>query len=40
VLPLCTYEVVHLVAIVAVTALETVLLFLNRSITIFEYTVH
>jgi len=34
------YEVVHLVATVAVTALQTVPLFLNRSIMIFEYTVH
>jgi len=34
------YEVVHLVAIVAVTALETAPLFLNRSIMTFEYTVH
>jgi hypothetical protein len=36
----CMYEVVHLVATVAVTALQTVPLFLNRSIMILEYTVH
>jgi len=39
-LPLCMYEVVHLVATVALTALQTVALFINRSILIFEYTVH
>jgi len=39
-LPLRMYGVVHLVATVALTALQTVLLFLNRSIMIFEYMVH
>jgi hypothetical protein len=34
------YEVVHLVTAVVKTAVQTVPLFLNRSIMILEYTVH